>query len=184
MITDLVPGTELPPGRLVRMPRQVGLAAYARAAGGKHGLIEMARLSSDRRLQELVTLWDNLSRREQERSSIEQLCDKLSIPCADFLAEVVRTAYTCHIDLSHLILAVNQPRLTHRLIQLAMRPEGARYMEMALRAAGRFPMPEGHRVALFQRFETPEPPAVPGLPSPEEEALADVEFQRSHNRSA
>src|SRR3989304_6147116 len=145
---------------LVRLSSSPSLAAYARAVGGKHALLGLARLSAQPQMIELVGLWDSLSATAQRGTTLEDLCEKVRSSPVDFIAECVRAGCQFNVDVAQLILAVNQPKLTERLVELAMEPEGARFMEMALRAAGRFPIPPGHTFQFTQVQRTEVSPGA------------------------
>lgn len=189
-IRDLIPGEPKPGGALVRYPHSLGIDWYAKKLGGAKCLIDVARLSQDRKVLEIVTLWDALNKKEREaRNALEILCVQVGVSQADVLAQITKTGFTHCVDLSQLILALSQPKLTEKLVEYAEKEGGHKYMDMALKAAGRYPAPEGTKVAFLQNISASGPPssgiqekivspATPALPSFEEEAVADGETQR------
>lgn len=184
VLLDLEAGDKPRKRALVRMPRHQSLEVYARAVGGKAELIELARHSDDKKMSQVVDLWDSLCAYDQKRTPVEDLCLKVGITQDHFIGLAVEAGSRFCIDVSQLVLAAAQPKLTTKLIELAMKPKGAKHMEMALKAAGRFPMPAGHQVNLYQKIggsEMPAPavPQAPSLPTFESEAMIDAEFERS-----
>lgn len=175
-VYDIAKG-QVPPGpnALVRFSGHPGLDYYADLLGGRNEMMELARRSSDKRLAEMVTLWDGLSPGIQQTTRIETLCSQVRISHADFMGELVKGGIAFHIDMGQLMLAIAQPELTAKLVDKALKSTNPKFMEMAFRAAGRFPMPQGHTFQFNQQVNAGGPPVMaPKLPSPEEDAAGDA----------
>jgi hypothetical protein len=124
-----------------------GLAFASRMLpGGKKALVELARSSSDPKVQEVVKAWDAMTPKCRSARRIEDLCTQACISPGEFLGRVAQDAHDTGLDVSRLILGVNHPRVLEKSIRNAMTTEGFKDREMLMKASGFLPTPAGPQI--------------------------------------
>ena len=124
------------PGRLSKFAFQLSLDRVVPVAGGRGHFVEIARLSENEKVRQLVALWDSLPKREQNRCQLERLCEAVGLDPATFLGDVAATAFARGIDTSKLIVAISQPLAFEKIAKRALEPDGHRERKMFLEAVG------------------------------------------------
>jgi len=131
-------------GALDKGGQTSALAYVARfLPGGKAGLVELARLSDDERVQAVVADYDSLDKCRRQNTRLEVLCEGHGIAAREFLGAVVSAAFDYSTDLSRLIAALAQPRVVTAAVRNAVRQPGFRDREMLLQSSGFAPTPKG-----------------------------------------
>lgn len=109
--------------------------------------MELARLSGAEMVKTVVAEWDTYSQTKREYTSLDQLCDRVGVPPADFLSHVVKSAFLANTDLSNILLATAQPRILAKSIKNALLQKGFKDREMLLQATGLVPKGGGIHVS-------------------------------------
>jgi hypothetical protein len=168
--------------RPIRLPVEAGLSRYCQALGGEENLIELARLSPDSKMRQVVQVWDRLTAEERRTIPLDQVLASVDQPAEDFLAEMVRAAHRHSVDFAGLALGLQLPSVVQATVKNALTPKGTKDREMILKHAGLLPVPSNSFTAIRKQINTQinttPPPEAPGLPSLEADNLEDVRVQR------
>jgi hypothetical protein len=105
--------------------------------------MEYARLCEDESIKAVVHRWDTLSRYDQRRVSLEELCEAVGIRPGKLLGSVVEAAYDFNLDVGNLVAAVAHPRIVQTSIDRALTPDGVEDRRMHFQHTGYLPPPKG-----------------------------------------
>lgn len=78
---------------LIPRPLTSPLGLAARRIGGKDRFIELARHSTDEKVQAVIRRWDSLSRSDRRYISLDDLCEACEVAPEQLLGEVVTVTY-------------------------------------------------------------------------------------------
>jgi hypothetical protein len=127
---------------LIRPPTRTGqfmspLTYIARAVGGKSAFMDVARLSVDRRVRELVRRWDGLSRHDQRYISLDALCEACGIEPAELFGAAVASCHMNGLDAGPIVASsFNYLLAVEALIRGGLRVAGESKRERLLRQVG------------------------------------------------
>lgn len=164
-------------GRARRLPGPVGLAAYAAQVGGKEVFMEIARLSGDTLMRNVVALWDDLPESQRRGIRIEGLIKQVGLAPEDFLAELVRAGHRSGVSMAGIVLGLANPLVAEATVQAALKPDGYRDRRLIFQSSGLLPQAKGSFTAIHARnvqVNQGQPVQDPGLRSLEEENIIDV----------
>ncbi len=121
------------------MPFRVGLNYFATyLPGGRETMMELARLSDRETVQNVATLYAQLSAEKQRTIVIEELCIAASVSPVDFISAVTSVAYTVNMDISRLLASLAQPEVVQAAIDRAKDTEGGHADRKMLLQAQKF----------------------------------------------
>ena len=105
--------------------------------GGKEAFMNLARLSSDKRVQRLVAVWNGASRSDRRYLSIEDLAEACEIGPAELFGAVVAGGHAIGFDTARLMwLCYVHLRMVEATVRGALREEGSDKRQRILRLAG------------------------------------------------
>ena len=84
-------------------PHGSTLECLARPLGGRQALIELARGSKDARARKVIRVYDSLSRRPRERTSLGAVCWACGVAEEDFLGAVMEALWARGVDCMPLV---------------------------------------------------------------------------------
>jgi hypothetical protein len=117
---------------------------------------------SNRKLGDMVDRWDALSEQKQKKTTLDQLCQVVGLPAAEFIGIFAPRAYDLGFNLSKMFVGMAQPELVKRSIEAAMDTKtGFADRRMLLQAGGTAPSSKGgfnlqftiHR-SILRSFQT------------------------------
>ena len=114
----------------VSIPAVYNLAIITRhVRGGKTKFMELAESATESYpcLGRPVEVWNKLSRDDQRRIALEEVCRAANISPEDLLAGVIAWAFTQNLDVSKLLRAIIHPRMLEGLAgyEIWLYPPGA-----------------------------------------------------------
>ena len=84
-------------------PHASTLEHLAKPLGGRQALIELARGSKDARARKVIRVYDSLSRRPRERTSLGAVCWACGVAEEDFLGAVMEGLWARGVDCMPLV---------------------------------------------------------------------------------
>ena len=181
-----------------RRPKPPGLGPILKKPGamaymvrliphGRESLIDMARLSVNPKVIEVVRIWDeNRARGKQREFRIEPMLRKAGIRPSDFIGEVAKVAHEHNVDLGRFMAALAHPQVVKKTIAIAMKDEGHRERRILLEHEGFVTTPGVQTTIWNQPQVINSPPGTPParrLLSMEESNIRDVESQNGGNNA-
>ena len=131
------------------LPFSAGLAYVCKFLdGGKDQLVELAALSQHPGVLKVVELWHAAEAYDRKKMPFEYFVEAAEMQPADFLAEVVRSAFTSNMDVAHIMAMIAHPRIIAKTVELAQLPAGHRERDMLFRHSGFLPVPQGARTQI------------------------------------
>ena len=176
-----------PPGALqVLDENRFSLDYIARKVGGKQFLVDLARNCGDAEIKAFVAAWDSLTKSKKSKTSLELVCQQVSIDPSWLYGRVSEEVSRRGADCTKLIGALAAPEVMQKTVDMAKTNDGWRDRQMFLKAARIIPTPTHANQFSLLAFggaigvpeqepeeEVVEPSAPVGLPSIEESNMAD-----------
>ncbi len=148
------------------------LDQFAQSLGGPAEFIKGARFSSDRKMQEMVRIWDTMSTTQKANTSLHDICAKVSIEEDMAVGLATAAMYKWQQLWSNWRNAEALPEVMNHSIEVAKgrKPEGGLDdRRMQFQMGGLLPMPSGGFTINNINQQT-----ITGVPSPEEDVLGEV----------
>jgi hypothetical protein len=141
--------------------------------------MEIARLSGDKLMKNVVALWDDLPDSIRKGTRIEVLLEQVGMAPEDFLAELVRAGHRCGVSQAGIVLGLALPLVTEKTVQEALQTRGHRERNLIFKQA-LLPRPANSFTAISARNVqvVQNQPESAGLPRMEEENAIDVTPRR------
>ena len=123
---------------LTPRPLTSPLALAARRIGGKSRFIELARLSTDEKVQTLVRRWGSISRSDRRYVSLDDLCEACDVAPEHLLRAVAEAAYVRDWEAGVLLVGAvfDYLRVLEAAARAARTEGGSRKRERLLVQAG------------------------------------------------
>jgi hypothetical protein len=112
--------------RTLKTPFLSPLSVAARKIGGKAEFMKLARLSTDKRIGALVSLWERLSKSDQRYVSLDNLCEACGIAPEKVFGAVIAAAHASGLDASGLFVAAfDHLKILENCIEGALKEAGS-----------------------------------------------------------
>ena len=141
--------------------------AASKVPGGKKVFMEYVKMGigSDERIKELIERWKGMSKSDQRRTNLDDLCEEVGISPGEVMGIAARCAFDYNSDVSNMIAAVMQPQILEATIENALRPEGFQDRKLLHQHAEFLPAPHGQVVNVNARAIAVAESDERGLPS-------------------
>lgn len=139
--------------------------------------MEIARLSRDPLMRNIVALWDDLSEAQRQGTRLETLLDETGMAPEDFLAELVRAGHRSGVNQAAIVLGLATPLVAEAAVHESLKGSGFKDRRLIFQSSGLLPQSRnsftairGNNVLVQQGAQ----PKDPGLPRLEEENVLDI----------
>jgi hypothetical protein len=137
--------------------------------------MEIARLSGDKLIRNVLAIWDDISDSVRDRVRLESLLEQVGMAPEDFLAELVRAGHRCGVAQAAIVQGLGLPLVVEATVNKALKGDGHREKRLIYQSSGMLPSPRNSFTAIRgQNIQVNQQPAAPGLPTMEEENAVDV----------